>query len=118
MSESMQIPAEWLAEARLQSFYPVRPGFVCDAPEAVLIPLADIEPPMRFDGYSLDANGFDHKRMGRLLEGIRDNVSLPPIFVELGDPGQRKYLCEPVSIATMLRILSASHTCRRKSSSE
>lgn len=91
MSESMQIPAEWLAEARLQSFYPVRPGFVCDAPEAVLIPLADIEPPMRFDGYSLDANGFDHKRMGRLLEGIRDDVSLPPIFVELGDPGLRKY---------------------------
>jgi hypothetical protein len=87
----MQIPAEWLAESGLQNFSPVRSSFLCDVPDAAPTPLADIEPPLRFDGYPLDANGFDHKRMVRLLIGIRDDVALPPIYIELGDPGQRKY---------------------------
>jgi len=44
-----------------------------------MIALSDIEVPLRRSGYPLDANGFDHKRMVRLLIGIRDDVSLPAI---------------------------------------
>jgi hypothetical protein len=91
MSQSMQIPAEWLAEAGVQNFIPTQSSFRCDTPDAVPFALTDIEPPLRFDSYSLDANGFDHKRMVRLLVGIRDDVALPPIYIEIADPGQRKY---------------------------
>jgi hypothetical protein len=41
--------------------------------------------------YPLDANGFRHDRMLRLLIGIRDDVSLTAILVEPADPGQRPY---------------------------
>jgi hypothetical protein len=91
MSQSMQIPADWLAEAGVQNFAPPQLSFRCDAPDAAPVPLADIEPPLRFDSCPLDANGFDHKRMVRLLVGIRDDVALPPIYIEIADPGQRKY---------------------------
>jgi ParB-like chromosome segregation protein Spo0J len=88
----MIIPDEWITEAGVQNFRPApsQRGFRCDA-QHELIALSDIEVPLRFDGYPLDANGFDHTRMVRLLAGIRDGVALPPINVELGDPGQRKY---------------------------
>jgi hypothetical protein len=90
MSQSMIIPPEWLVEANVQNFKPTRPGFRCDA-DHVLIALADIEVPLRNSGYPLDANGFRHDRMVRLLTGIRDDVSLPAIYVERGGLGQRRY---------------------------
>jgi len=88
----MIIPAEWVAEAGVQNFQPapMQSGFRCDAKHE-LIALADIEVPLRNSGYPLDANGFQHDRMVRLLTGIRDNVSLPAIYVEKADPGQRPY---------------------------
>ncbi len=89
----MIIPTDWLDEAGVRNFAPA-PGQLCfrfDTPDAAPVPLADIEPPLRFAGHSLDANGFDHKRMVLILVGIKDNVALPPIYIELADPGQRKY---------------------------
>jgi hypothetical protein len=86
----MIIPAEWLAEAAIQKFQSARRGFRCDWAHG-LIALSDIEAPLRGSGYPLDANGFDHKRMVRVLSAIRDDVSLPAICIELADPGQRKY---------------------------
>jgi hypothetical protein len=88
MGESMQIPAEWLAEAGMQSFTPGRSSFLCDQPH-VLIPLADIEQPVRI--VPLDANGFARDRLLRILVGIRDDHFIPPIDVEIADPGQRPY---------------------------
>jgi hypothetical protein len=41
--------------------------------------------PLRKSSYPLDANGFNHDRMVRLLTGIRDDVSLPAICIEKGD---------------------------------
>jgi hypothetical protein len=82
----MQIPAEWLAEAHLQNFIPVRSGFRCQAPH-VLIPLSDIEKLMR--SIPLDANGFRRDRMMRILVGIRENDSIPPIVVERADPNEQ-----------------------------
>jgi hypothetical protein len=86
----MIIPAQWLAEAGVQNFRPVQRGYRCDA-QHNLIALADIEVPLRKSGYPLDVNGFRHDRMVRLLNGIRDNVSLPPICIETADSGQRRY---------------------------
>jgi hypothetical protein len=89
--QSMIIPDDWKAEAGVQNFKPTRPGFRCDNPDHRLFALADIEPPLRFSDRPLSANGFDHDRMVRLLTGIRDGVSLPAIYIERGDPGQRRY---------------------------
>jgi hypothetical protein len=46
----------------------------------MLIALADIESAIRT--VRLDANGFAHDRMIRILVGIRDGCALPPIPVE------------------------------------
>ena len=73
-----------------EHFEPAQDAYRCDDPHKC-IALADIEVPLRRSGYPLDANGFRHDRMVRLLIGIRDNVSLPAIFVESADPGQRRY---------------------------
>ena len=88
----MIIPAKWLAEACVQDFRPAptQLGFRCDE-QHKLIALSDIEAPLRISGYSLDANGFRHDRMVSVLTGIRDNVSLPAIRIEMADPGQRQY---------------------------
>ena len=92
MRQSMIIPAEWMAEAGVQNFQPpaTQHGFRCDTTHE-LIALVDIEVPLRDAGYPLDANGFDHKRMVSILTGIREGASLPPIYIELANPGQRKY---------------------------
>ncbi len=84
------IPDAWIAEARMQTFRRTRRAYRCDSPHEC-IALADIEVPLRRSGYPLDANGFRHDRMVRLLTGIRDNVSLPAIYIERGDLGQRPY---------------------------
>jgi hypothetical protein len=90
MPESMVIPTAWMAEAGVQDFKPTRRAFRCDDRHEC-IALVDIEAPLRKSGYALDANGFRHNRMMRLLIGIRDNVSLPAIYIEQADPGQRTY---------------------------
>jgi hypothetical protein len=89
LPQSMVIPAAWAAEAGIQAFKPTRRAFRCDDPHEC-IALADIEVPLRSSGYPLD-DGFCHDRMVRLLTGIRDDVSLPAIYIERADPGQRPY---------------------------
>jgi hypothetical protein len=92
MPQSMTIPAQWLAEASVENFRPAptQRGFRCDANHE-LISLVDIEVPLRESGYPLDANGFRHDRMVRLLIGIRENVSLPAIWIEKANLDQRPY---------------------------
>jgi hypothetical protein len=90
VAQSMIVPPEWMAEAGVRNFKPMRRAYSCDDPHEC-IALADIEVPLRNSGVPLDANGFRHDRMVRLLTGIRDNVSLPAIFIERADPGQRPY---------------------------
>jgi hypothetical protein len=92
MPQTMIIPDAWIEEARMSAFRPTptQASFRCDV-DHCLIALAEIEAPLRHSGYPLDANGFRHERMVSILVGIRDNVSLPPIEIELADPGQRKF---------------------------
>jgi hypothetical protein len=70
MTITMEIPAEWLAEAGLQDFKPLRAAIRCGAPHA-LIALDEIEPFVRL--VSLDANGFRREKMMAVLAMIRDD---------------------------------------------
>ena len=91
MAQSMIILTEWLVEAGVQNYRPARSGFRCDAPHR-MIALAAIEVPLRFSSHPLDANGFSHDRMVRLLVGIRDDVPLPAICIfENADLGPRRF---------------------------
>jgi hypothetical protein len=84
------IPSEWIAEAGMQDFKAFASAFRCDM-DHTLMALADIEPPLRNEGVILDANGFRHDRMVRILAGLRVGDALPPIDVEIADPGQLPY---------------------------
>jgi hypothetical protein len=101
-----RIPAEWLEEVGLQNLIVTGQGFRCEVPH-VLIAIIDIEPPTRNEGVTLDANGFSHDRMTRILRGILDGDALPPINVEAADPGQRPY-----RLRGGFHRLYASRTCR------
>lgn len=79
MPITMEIPAEWLAEAGLQNFKPARVAIRCAAPHA-LIALDEIEPFVRL--VPLDANGFRRSKMMAVLEMIRDDrPCAEPIYV-------------------------------------
>jgi hypothetical protein len=84
------IPPEWIAIAGLKDFKPAASAFRCDLPHQ-LMAISDIERPMRAEGVTLDANGFNRERMMKILNGILANDALPPIDVEIADPGQRPY---------------------------
>jgi hypothetical protein len=76
---TMEIPAEWLAEAGLQNFEPPRPAIQCSA-EHELIALNEIEPFVRL--VPLDANGFRRSKMMPVLEMIRSDLPCKePIYV-------------------------------------
>jgi hypothetical protein len=90
MPQSMIIPAAWIAEAGLEDFKPTRRAFRCVGSHEY-IALADIEVPQRNSDCPLDGNGFEHDRMVRLLIGLRDNVPLPAVYIERGDPHQPPY---------------------------
>jgi hypothetical protein len=80
VSETMEIPPEWLAEAGLQTYVATRPSFRCSAPH-VLIALTDIDRMVRV--VPLDANGFRRDKMMPVLVGIRDGADIvPPVPVE------------------------------------
>jgi hypothetical protein len=82
----MEIPPAWLVEVGVQNFIPNEPSYRCTAPH-ILIPLAHIEKVVRTR--PLDANGFCHDRMVRVLAGIRDGDDIvPPVPVERTGAGR------------------------------
>jgi hypothetical protein len=85
-----EIPPEWIEAVGVVAFQPTAQSYRCDVPHT-LMALTDIDLPRRNEGVTLDANGFGRARMVRILEGIRDDEALPPIYVEPADPGQRRY---------------------------
>jgi hypothetical protein len=70
------------------NFAPKSPAFRCTEPH-VLIALEEIEPAVRT--VPLDANGFRHDRLIRILVGIRIGCALPPIPVERTEQGPYRY---------------------------
>jgi hypothetical protein len=84
----MAIPAEWLTDAGLQNFKPVRSAIRCAAPH-VLIAVDEIESLVR--SVPLDANGFRRSKMMAVLEMIRDDLPCnEPIYL-YRQAGQRPY---------------------------
>jgi hypothetical protein len=69
-----------LIEASVQNFKPSGPSYHCTDPHDDVIAIEEIEPVVRT--VLLDANGFGHDRMLRVLSAIRDGVALPPIPVK------------------------------------
>jgi hypothetical protein len=85
---SMEIPAEWLAEAGLRNFKPPRSAIRCASPYE-LIALAKIEPFVR--SIPIDANGFRRSKMMPVLEMIRDDRTCDKPIEILRQPGQWPY---------------------------
>ena len=86
-----EIPEEWLKAAGMENFKRSRTSYRCEHPDARIIPLADIERPMRDAGETLDANGFKHVKMSKVLAAIRNDDDLPPIKLFEGGPPFRVY---------------------------
>jgi hypothetical protein len=84
------IPPEWIREAGLQGFEPSTPGYHCDD-EHQLVAIADIAPIVRNEGVTLDVNGFGRDRMMRILFGIRDGDSIPPILMWPAESGPWRF---------------------------
>ena len=84
------IPLEWIFEAGLQHFRPSTRGYRCDA-EHEMIAISDIEPCQRLENVTLDANGFDRKRMMRILLGVRDGEQIPPIMIWPAESGPWRF---------------------------
>jgi hypothetical protein len=96
-------PAAWMAEAGVKDFTPPWSAFRCTGPHEC-IALADIEVPLRGSDYPLDANGFKHDRLVRLLIGIREYVPLPAVYIERGDPHQRPYRVREAPLSASLAL--------------
>jgi hypothetical protein len=72
------VPADWIAAAGLTAFRAPMAAYRCDSPH-ILIALNEIHPIRR--ERLLDRNGFVRDRLMAVLQGIRDNVSMPPVAV-------------------------------------
>ena len=85
-----QIPDDWWQESGLNDFKPSRNGFRCDMPHE-LVRISEIEPPLRDVGVTRDANGFRRNATMEILRGFLREESIPPIRVEVADPGPWRY---------------------------
>lgn len=57
-----EIPDDWLAEAGVIGFTPTTAAFA-STPNAMVVPLTQIEPPVRFHSTPKDHAGFDRSRL-------------------------------------------------------
>jgi hypothetical protein len=64
-----EIPDDWLVEAGLRNFTASTPSF-CSTTDVTLVPIREIEPPLRLQASPNDFHGFDRRRMISVLQGI------------------------------------------------
>jgi hypothetical protein len=84
------VPPEWIRDAGLHGFEPSTPGYRCDD-EHQLVAIADIAPIERNEGVTLDTNGFGRDRMMRILFGVHDGDSMPPILIWPAESGSWRF---------------------------
>jgi hypothetical protein len=77
-----EIPDDWLDAASFRNFTASTPSFR-STPDAVFIPIAEVEPPSRFTTSPNSWRGFDRDRMVRALDAVVTGAELPPIPVVL-----------------------------------
>jgi hypothetical protein len=74
-----EIPDAWLTEAGLNgSFTPSAPSFRSTT-DATLVPLREIEPPLRVPTSPNDWRGFNCKRMISVLQGIATDAEIEAV---------------------------------------
>jgi hypothetical protein len=73
-----EIPDEWLDEAGFRGFKASTPSFRTTA-DAMLIPVAEIEPPRRLPSSPLDRHGFVRAKMINVLGEIVTDVEIKPV---------------------------------------
>jgi hypothetical protein len=73
-----ELPDSWLAEAGMTGFKRAALAYHSTA-DAVLIRLAEIEPPFRVMTVPQDWRGFDRTRMISILKGIAAGAEIKPV---------------------------------------
>lgn len=73
-----EIPDDWWVEAGMLEFVLAGAAY-CSTIEAVLVPLREIEPPVRSRETSLDWHGFSRKRLVSVLSGIATGAKIAPV---------------------------------------
>jgi len=73
-----ELPDSWLAEAGMANFTSKAPAYRSTV-DAVLVPLADVEPPYRRVTHPKDWRGFDRVRMVSILKGIFAGAAIEPV---------------------------------------
>jgi len=75
-----EIPDAWWTEAGMTTFRPLAPSYR-STPDAVAMPLREVEPPFRNPEVIRDWRGFDRARMIRVLSGMATGAEMPPVPV-------------------------------------
>jgi hypothetical protein len=75
-----EIPDSWWADAGMTAFCPGAPTYR-STPDAIAVPLREIEPPFRYPEVMRDWRGFDRERLVRILGGIATDAEMEPVPV-------------------------------------
>jgi hypothetical protein len=75
-----EIPDVWWTEAGMTTFRPLATGYR-STPDALAVPLREVEPPFRNPEVIRDWRGFDRARMIRVLSGMATGAEMPPVPV-------------------------------------
>jgi hypothetical protein len=75
-----EIPDDWLHATGMTGFAASGDAFRSH-PDAVLLPLTEIEPPFRMIDYPKDFRGFDRARLISVFEGIAAGAVIEPVPV-------------------------------------
>ena len=73
-----EIPDDWLTEAGAVGFIPTTAAYRSSS-DAILVPLAAIEPPYRVLAVAKDWRGFDRSRFISVLKGIVTAAEIEPV---------------------------------------
>jgi hypothetical protein len=75
-----EIPDAWWSDAGMTAFCPDALSYRSH-PDAIVVPLREIEPPFRNPKVMLDWCGFDRSRMIRVLGGMATGAEISPVPV-------------------------------------
>jgi hypothetical protein len=75
-----ELPDSWWADAGMAAFCLGAPSYR-SSPDALAVPLREVEPPSRNPEVMCDWRGFDRARMIRVLGGMATGAEMPPVSV-------------------------------------
>jgi hypothetical protein len=91
-----EIPDDWLADTGIDSFAPSAEAY-CSTPDATLVALCEVIPPMRKPAFPRDWHGFERGRLIALLRGIVAGEQIAPVpLIQL--PEIQSYIAPNLSL--------------------